>query len=43
MMRSHTTTPSDQYWCSMEMSSVEIVAAAAEIVVLTAMAAEIEE
>lgn len=35
MMRSHTTTPSVMYWCSMETKRVDTVAAAAEMVVLT--------
>ncbi len=36
MMRSQTTTPSVRYWCSMDTRSVDTVAAAAEMVVLTA-------
>ena len=39
MMRSHTTTPRVAYWCSMDTKRVETVAAAAEIVVFTAIAA----
>ena len=43
MMRSHTTTPIVRYSCSMDSSRVETVAAAADMVVLTAMAAEMAE
>ena len=43
MMRSHTTTPMVIYSCNMDTSSVEMVAAAADMVVLTAMAAEMAE